>query len=320
MQDVFVIGDVHGNLDRLEALLKQEGLLDRCEDCDGSGLVPADCSEPYQHEYQCACPEEDCISCDGDGWERKRRDVTVVQLGDLGHFGARGSMTGDMLCYKYVAVNRWCDVVLWGNHDRAAIDGAHHATDFIQVPEARHYISMLYEEGRMQMAFYAHGFLITHAGLAAAFKGQGVDEQLKTDPEAFVDWINDEDESWLDHVADDDRFAHENVDPHALAIINAIGARRGGRVPTGGLLWRDINEKLYDGFRQIFGHSADPQHQVRYCWRNGNTRKLETHEPSEVEKGQYSYCIDVGGKGNENGASCLAGIWLPSERIVRVDL
>jgi hypothetical protein len=31
MDNVFVIGDVHGNLDRLEALLKQEGLLTWCK-------------------------------------------------------------------------------------------------------------------------------------------------------------------------------------------------------------------------------------------------------------------------------------------------
>jgi hypothetical protein len=345
MDNVFVIGDTHGNLDRLEALLKQEGLLGRCEDCDGAGLVKADCSEPYQHEYQCTCPEVDCISCDGDGQMRLRRDVTVVHLGDLGHFGHRGSPTGDMLCYREVAKNRWCDIVLWGNHDRASIDGSHHATDYMQVPEANHYIRMLYEEGRMLTAYEAHGFLITHAGLAHAFKQQSVDAQLKADPAVLANWLNKQDSLYIEGTGllypkgrtldDVPRLANRlggsrsewrriiaqerfpKSDPNALAIINAIGIRRGGRTATGGILWRDIEEKLYSGFRQIFGHSADPKHQVRFV-----SEALHTRSPfSQVAPEQgWSYCIDIGGKGNEDGASCLAGIWLPSEKIVRVDL
>jgi hypothetical protein len=319
MQDVFVIGDVHGHLDRLEALLKQEGLLGRCDGCNGSGLVGYHGDIPEAPDPpEIAWTEVDCTQCDGEGWERKRKDVMVVQLGDLGHFGTRGSMTGDEMCYRYVTRNRWADVVLWGNHDRAAIDGAHHATDFIQVPTARHYISQLYEEGRMQMAFYAHGFVITHAGLASAFKHQGVDEKLKTDPEAFVDWINGEDERYLESGYLD-LTNNERPDNNALAIINAIGARRGGRVPTGGLLWRDINEPLYDGFRQIFGHSADGEkHSERYCFKKTHTRKRPT--VLETDPFYGSYCIDIGGKGERPGDACLMGIWLPSEKIVRVDL
>jgi hypothetical protein len=318
--NVFVVGDVHGHLDRLEALLRQEGLLGRCDRCKGAGLVGhhgdiPEAPDPPEIEWT----EVDCPDCDGEGWERKRKDVMVIQLGDLGHFGTRGSMTGDEMCYRYVTVNRWCDVVLWGNHDRASIDGAHHATDFIQVPTARHYISQLFEEGRMRMAFYAHGFVITHAGLASAFAHQGVREELKADPVAFVDWINDQDERWIEGMGDEN-FDPKSVDKNALAIINAIGARRGGRVPTGGLLWRDINEGLYDGFRQIFGHSADGEkHAARYCRKGIHTRHPEQY-PHTDDWNAWSYCIDIGGKGERPGDACLMGIWLPSEKIVRVDL
>jgi hypothetical protein len=294
MQDVFVIGDVHGHLDRLEALLRQEGLLGRCDNCNGAGLV--------QGRYA-DLGEDDCPSCDGEGWERKRREVLVVQLGDLGHFGTRGSRTGDEMCYRYVTRNRWCDIVLWGNHDRASIDGAHHATDFIQVPTANHYIRQLFDQGRMQIALEAHGFLITHAGLAAAFKNQRLpSEILRTHVESLVDWLNDEDERYIES-------GPKGVDQSALAIINAIGARRGGRVPTGGILWRDINEGLYDGFRQIFGHSADSDKHAA----------PETF-PHTDDWNAWSYCIDIGGKGERPGDACLMGIWLPSEKIVRVDL
>lgn len=308
MDNVFVIGDTHGHLDRLESLLKQEGLWDRCEGCDGGGEI-----DLYQDAFEVPYNRVDCPTCDGEGWVRLRPypEVTIVHVGDVGHFGHHGSPTGDILTYKYVTVNRWADVVLWGNHDRAAIDNAHHADDFLQVPEARNYIGRLWEEGRMQMAFAAHGFLITHAGLAAAFEQQGVDEKLKIDPEYFADWINDEDEKHLERTGE--------VDPSSLAIINAIGRIRGGRVPTGGILWRDIEEKLYEGFRQIFGHSADPEHQVRYCIKDIHTRHPENF-PHTDDWNIWSYCIDVGGKGERPGDACLAGIWLPSEKIVRIDL
>jgi hypothetical protein len=312
--NVFVIGDVHGHLDRLEALLKQEGFLVRCDECD-AGLVPEFCGRAA-HENECNC-EVDCGECQGEGTVRARRDVTVVQLGDLGHFGHRGSPTGDILCYKYVTVNRWCDIVLWGNHDRASIDGAHHATDFMQVSEANHYIKILREEGRMQVAFDAHGFLITHAGLAAAFEYQSIPEGIvRDDPGMIADWLNDEDDKYIEQF--DKGFGRPlEFDESAIAVINAIGARRGGRVPTGGILWRDINESLYDGFRQIFGHSADPEHEVRCVWKKGNRR---LSKGGQTFTGTESYCIDVAGKGARPGDNCLAGIYLPSEKIVRVDL
>jgi hypothetical protein len=56
----------------------------------------------------------------------------VVQLGDLGHFGQDGSPTADTLCYKYVTDNRWCDIVLWGNHDRAEVDSSHSSRGFLK--------------------------------------------------------------------------------------------------------------------------------------------------------------------------------------------
>jgi hypothetical protein len=61
-----VIGDVHGHLDRLTALLEQEEVIARN---------------------------------DSDGYDRVNHDVRVVQVGDLGHFGAdytndEGSLRG----------------------------------------------------------------------------------------------------------------------------------------------------------------------------------------------------------------------------------
>jgi len=299
MDNVFVIGDVHGNLDRLEALLRQEGLLDRCLDCDGSGM-------------DAGVGPSDCYPCRGLGWARLRPEVTVIQIGDLGHFGEGGSPTGDLLCYKYVTENRWCDVVLWGNHDRAIVDSTHAFTGYISPGrEIEYFINELHRTGRLMLAIDAHDFLITHAGLALAFKQQKVPDELKTDLTKLVDWLNDEDEKYLETG---------KCDPQAWGIRDAVGRKRGGSSSVGGILWRDSTERLYDGFRQIFGHSADHRkRQVRYAWRS-TTQRVSTKGQLQ-RKSPPSYCIDIGGKAKhgQKGA-CLAGIWLPSEKIVRVDL
>lgn len=303
MDNVFVIGDVHGHLDRLEALLRQEGLLVWCDDCEGGGTE----TEFYPGDQTAMV---DCQVCKGLGWKRDRLDVTVVQLGDLGNFGEGGSPTGDLLCYKYVAQNQWADIVLWGNHDRALVDEAHAFTGYHPDYQTAHFVFQLYAEGRMQLAFEAHGFLITHAGLALAFKQQKVPDQYKTDPVAFMDWINAEDDKYLETG---------ECDKQAWGIRDAISPKRGGRGAVGGILWRDQTENLYDGFRQVFGHSVDHRkRQVRYAWRK-TTQRVNTKGQLQC-KSPPSYCIDIGGKGEQLGDACLAGIWLPSERIVRVDL
>ena len=76
--------------------------------------------------------------------ERIRDDVTVVQLGDLGHFGDTGSPGGDYFCWKAAFDSDWLDIVLWGNHDRAVID-AQHAFKGYSHPraEVRHFMREL---------------------------------------------------------------------------------------------------------------------------------------------------------------------------------
>lgn len=286
-----VIGDLHGHLDRFEALLRQESLLERCTGCEGNGQIYASQGGGWI----------ECEPCGGDGWRRVRRDeVEVVLAGDIGHFGVDGSPTGDMLTYR--AANLWADVRLWGNHDRAVVDGAHEFSGYLRpIPETRHYMAM----ADLKLAYAARGFLITHAGLHAAFQHQRVPPEVKTDPAVFADWIN----------AVSDMNTEATV--AQSAVRDAIGAYRGGGANGGGILWRDIDEKLYDGFRQVFGHSPSREHIVRYAHRNWYTGKPFVAQAAPEDT---SYCIDIGGKGTNPGDRCLAGIYLPSEKIVRIDL
>ena len=270
MKPVLCIGDVHGHFDRLAFLLQQEDILDENE-------------------------------------VRVNRDVEVIQLGDLGHFGgSTGSPTGDYLCYQQVADNDWVDIVCWGNHD-AAVRWGMHAFRGYESPGRRVEVLMdaLEEQGRLVWAVARHGHLLTHAGLGGAFK-QNHPPIDKTDPYDVAQWLN----GYLTDEAEDKDLA---------GCRHAIGYRRGG-YSHGGVIWRDITEKLWDKFPQVFGHSADhKRHDVRYCWGTGFTSKIDK-VPDHVEN--VSYCIDIGGKGGPEypEGNCLMGMWLPEGKIVRVDL
>jgi hypothetical protein len=208
----------------------------------------------------------------------------VIQLGDLGHFG-EGTRSRDLMCYNYAVEH--LDLLLWGNHDRAVVDENHHFSGYQEpMPEIIHIMRRLEGEGRLKMAHACHGYLLTHAGLHAAFKHQKVPKGLDPfDAYQVADWIN--------------TLVKADDDPNK-GIIDAINHRRGGSAQAGGILWRDLQESLYMGFPQIFGHSANKDHLV-------------------LTAGE-GFCIDIGGKSSNPGGDCLAGVWLPERKIVRVDL
>ena len=209
----------------------------------------------------------------------------VIQLGDLGHFG-EGSRSRDLLAYELTS--SLVDVILWGNHDRAVVDENHQFAGYKRpAPEMVHIMRRMEAEGQLKMAQACHGYLLTHAGLHAAFKHQKVPKGLDPfDPYQVADWIN--------------TLAKVDDDPNK-GIIDAINHRRGGSAQAGGILWRDIEESLYRGFPQVFGHSASKARQVR------------------VMDGE-SFCLDIGGKNDDPQGNCLAGIWLPERKIVEVRL
>lgn len=270
-----VIGDCHGHLDRLEALLTQEGIIGECHPCEGTG--------------DGALEGGFCEHCDGTGIARNNHDVEVVQLGDLGHFG-RDTVTADRLTWKFGP--EWLDVILWGNHDRAVIDRRHSFGGYVKPSkETEIAITNALDFGQLKLAYVAHGFLLTHAGLHKVFQHNKVSAEIHNDPQAFADWMNDNDEMPLEDI------------PHRkayLATRDAISDLRGGPCNAGGILWRDAREKLYP-FRQVFGHTAK---------RDGTCR---TYESKQVGN---SYCIDVGDQHNGR----LMGMWLPDERVVEVKL
>ena len=244
MRPAFVIGDVHGNFDRLQALLAQEGLIDPVS---GERLAP---------------------------------EVEVIQIGDLGDFGFKGSPDGDELCWRHA--DRWLDMVLWGNHDRAVFHDAHTFSGYAGTSqEVRHLMRLLEHEDRLRLAYACHGHLLTHAGLHQAFAGQdGTDGLDKTNPGQIADFIC--------------ALARQQDPGPNVALWDAVGEQRGGFAPAGGILWRDWSEPIYDGVPQICGHTKD----------------------DEVRRSGDHWCIDIRKWDNRR----LAGIWLPELRLASVDL
>lgn len=242
--DVFIIADTHGHTNRLKALLKQEGLIN----------------------------DDDFRIDDG---------VETIQLGDLGHYGSE-TKARDREIWELAP--QWIDTFLWGNHDRAVVDGRHYFNGYqTPFPETVESIRKAITEGRLRLAHEAHGFLLTHAGLHAAYKYNKAPQESVL---ATSDWLNE---------CNDMDSQNEDF----LAIRDAISSSRGGRAVAGGILWRDASESLHKPYRQIFGHSAKDKVRTYQTGKTGN-----------------SFCLDIGSQFNGR----LAGMWLPSEKIAEVKL
>jgi hypothetical protein len=127
LKRTFVIGDVHGHVDRLVALLDRAGL-------------PVDC-HPSRYGPDPELPE-------------------IIQLGDLGNFGF-DNQRHDAACYELA--HQLGMTVLWGNHDRAIIEPDIHGFRGFVPPQSR--IVQLIQDVHPVLAVARHGYLLTHAGL-----------------------------------------------------------------------------------------------------------------------------------------------------------
>ena len=87
---------------------------------------------------------------------------------------------------------------------------------------------------RFQFHTWIEGWLLTHAGLAAAWVPEGID---------VAPWLESEARNaWTAFAQDRDHW------------FLATGSLRGGRQRAGGILWADWREPRWPG-RQIFGHT-----------------------------------------------------------------
>jgi hypothetical protein len=157
------------------------------------------------------------------------KDVQIVQLGDLGHFGA-DTQDGDRRCYELAQAGKF--IVLWGNHDRAVVDPVHHKFRGY-VPPGPQMQDLIEGMVRPLNAYAADGYLLTHAGLHPAWSAKPMLHSLSA--EGWASLLNDM--------------------PYDASVLCDIGPVRGGSKRRGGIFWRDAREALYSGVQQVFGHT-----------------------------------------------------------------
>jgi predicted phosphodiesterase len=160
------------------------------------------------------------------------REDEIIQLGDLGHYGAETSH--DDLHTWLFAIEQNI-TVLWGNHEAATAPTLSHRFRGYVEPHPETFRAM--REKRMEFAAARHGVLLTHAGMHpnwGSFSGSATPEMVtilaRLLNRSCAYWTN-----WSD-------------------TRDSISQFRGGWNPAGGLLWRDAREPLAD-VPQIFGHS-----------------------------------------------------------------
>jgi hypothetical protein len=253
-----VVGDVHGHHDRLQALLEQEGIIS------------------FNQEK-------------GGFYRNPELDVRVVHIGDIIQVDDEQAVN-DETTLTYAFRHDWINDFIIGNHDRAIVDPKHAFQGFAPpLSTVTHMIMEMINKGRYVLASAAHGFLLTHAGLAPAQKFPNM--PATTDPVEMAAHLNSLDGPAL-------------LGNKYIGVINGISSSRGGRRgETGGILWRDMSDDIDTRFNQIFGHTAQT--------RTGTTVQRE----NAVAKTEW-FNIDIGGKSEAR----LAGIWLPEKQVVRVDL
>lgn len=89
------------------------------------------------------------------------------------------------------------------------------------------------------------------------------------------------------------------LDGYNAGVLHAVSYLRQGSHPAGGIIWRDDSEPISGKFNQVYGHTADPD---------------ALHRLHETD-GKVAYKIDIGKK-----HPALGGIWLPSHKLVKIDL
>jgi hypothetical protein len=189
-----VIGDVHARTDALYALLRELNVI------DAAG--------------------------------HRRRDGTVVQLGDLldRKVDERANLETAELAVEAL------DLTLAGNHEWRMLEAGDHDDA----------LALLAERGWPQAATAFDGWLITHAGVHPKFA-----RDLPADAGACADEIN---RRW--HAAPSRRRRDK--------LFTAVGPAREGSDPYGGILWLHSDEwprKASAPWGQIAGHvpQAEPR-------------------------------------------------------------
>jgi hypothetical protein len=155
----------------------------------------------------------------------------IVQIGDLANCVYQ-DRDGDLECLELALElqNSTNFELLVGNHEHPYFGGGRFS-GFASIPEIKEAIKRL----NWKAATVVGDALVTHAGVAPRV-------------------LRNYNASIMPHILMDEINSLWRSNPR-MPIFENTGYLRGGRVPVGGILWRDISEPIDTRFNQIFGHS-----------------------------------------------------------------
>ena len=216
------------------------------------------------------------------GLEWTGRQNVLVQIGDIidrGYYPLQVDELLDVLQSK--AKKSGGKIIrLIGNHELELLRKDYYITSlpYFQIEEFRNKLIKQIKDGFLQAAYYAHGFVITHAGICNDLYKVFEGEIKNITPAKLVKHINI---IFKNAVLKDD-YSHP--------IFN-VSYLRGGENLYGGIFWEDLRALIrnYDKvpFKQILGHT-----------RINNNFKTKDGKIVEVDigldkvlEGTYSYPI-----------------------------
>ena len=245
VKKVFIIGDVHGEYHGFAAVLIHAKLMN---------------------------PELE--------WTGKHN--VLVQIGDIidrGFYPIQADRLLDVL-QKEARKAGGKVVRLVGNHELELIKKNYAITSlpYFQVEEYRNKLIKQIEEGALQAAYYAKGFVITHAGICNSLYDILASEIKDVTPVKLVKHIN----TVFKKAVLEGNYKHP--------IFN-ISYLRGGLHIYGGIFWEDLRYliKNYDKvpFKQILGHTR-----IKEIFKSKDGKLAEIDIGlNRVLEGTYSYPV-----------------------------
>lgn len=215
----FVVPDIHGRYESLEALLKTAGVL------SASG------------------EREPAIEFVAKGaWEQYQ----VISIGDLAN-ATLTDQNGDERCL--LKAREWFDKLVLGNHESGYLFDNMGFNGYYPAPHLRSLYNSLRNEDRVVPAVLINNTLLTHAGVHKYFEFDTAEEAYNAINDVW-DRYRELSDNW-----DEKFYFGPNIEIPKALLLDAVAGARGGSAPFGGILWSDWDERKNDRFSQIVGHT-----------------------------------------------------------------
>lgn len=181
-------------------------------------------------------------------WTGKKN--VLVQVGDIIDRGIYPLQVDELLDVLQKGARKvGGDVIrLVGNHELELLKKNYYITSlpYFQVEEFRNKLVKQIKSGELQAAYYANGFVVTHAGICNNLYEVLTKEIKKITPAKLVKYIN----TVFKKAVTEGDYSHP--------IFN-VSYLRGGKSAYGGIFWEDLRALVGNykdvPFKQVLGHT-----------------------------------------------------------------